>query len=141
MKHVLLIGTLVGLTTIAAQASVLDNNTLTYENQRGSTLVLKGHKLTKNTGTITGTFTTNVASKNCQSVIGKPTPIKGYYDGNAITISKIFPKCGVAIATIGNLEKNKKLDMLWIVAFQGKQTETEDWNTRMIGHDIYSRKK
>lgn len=53
--------------------------TLHLKNQRGSTL-----NLTLNdNGSVSGTFETAVASKNCQQVIGKARPVTGFYSGNS----------------------------------------------------------
>lgn len=107
-----------------------------YQNQRGSLLVLNKHKISKNYGTISGTFATAVASKNCQDVVGKPAPITGYYTGNAVSFTVSYPSCGAVIAVVGNFEKNT-IQTVWIDSHQALHAEGKDWNTRMIGSDTY----
>ena len=111
--------------------------TTKYVNQRGSVLILTKDKAGANSGTLTGTFTTAVASKDCQKVIGQPMPISGFYSGNAITLSVNFPLCNAVVAIIGNITNNNTIDTLWLNAQQADNPNEEDWNSRTTGHDLF----
>src|SRR5438445_109335 len=93
------------------------NNAITYKNTRGSILKLQ----INSDNTLTGFFTTAVASKECQQVIGMKRPIVGYIAKNALTFSVSYPECGV-VNFIGNIEDNQKIiDTTAIVAHPSSQ--------------------
>ena len=112
------------------------NKTFTYKNTRGSELTLQfsaDHSLT-------GTFTTAVASKECQQAIGMKRPIIGYTAKNSITFSVNYPDCGSVVTFIGNVENNKKLiDTTALVAHPSSQIAKEGPGARMICHDVFTR--
>jgi hypothetical protein len=124
---------LLGL-SLLSQTVIAANETITYKNARGSVLTL--HFTSKDT--LSGTFTTAVASKECQQVIGQERPIIGYIIDNAITISVDYPTCGSVLSFIGNIESDKKIiDTTSILAHQSTQIATQGPGARFIGHDIF----
>ncbi|EKD71293.1 MAG: hypothetical protein ACD_46C00221G0018 [uncultured bacterium] len=112
-----------------------EKNTITYQNTRGSIL-----KLSINSdNTLTGFFTTAVASKECQQAIGVKRPIVGYITKNALTFSVNYPECGV-LTFIGNIEDNQKIiDTMAIVAHSSNHIAKEGPGARMISHDVFNR--
>ena len=120
-----------------ALCSALNAPSEKYLNQRGSMLIMTKNKTTATSGTLTGTFTTAVASKNCQKVIGQPMPISGFYTGNAFTLSINFPMCNTVVAMVGNMTSQGALDTLWLHTGQADNPNTEDWNARTTGHDLF----
>lgn len=114
------------------------NETLTYKNARGSELTLQF----SSDDSLTGTFTTAVASKECQQAIGMKRPIIGYTAKNSITFSVNYPECGSVVTFIGNVENNKMvIDTTAIVAHPSSQIAKEGPGARMISHDVFSRIK
>ncbi len=112
------------------------NETFTYKNTRGSELILQF----SSDNSLTGTFTTAVASKECQQAIGMKRPISGYTAKNAITFSVNYPECGSVVAFIGNIENNKMLiDTTALVAHPSSQIAKEGPGARMISHDVFTR--
>ena len=111
--------------------------TLQYKNQRGSSLEIKLHNVSDNSGTVTGTFKTAVADENCQNVIGEAHLVAGFYTGNSIAFSMNYPRCGAVVSVVGNFDKKKNIETLWIVANQAQDASGEDWNTKRIGHDSF----
>lgn len=116
-----------------------DAETFVLKNNRGSVLQLTKHFSNDhiNAGTITGTFTTAVARKHCKDVIGVPMPITGFFNGDAVSYSINYPTCKSVIATTGNFDTKNNLHVLWIVTSQAENSETTDWNSRLVGHDDY----
>lgn len=111
---------------------------VTYKNQRGSTLLLKWHHDTDSSGKITGTFTTAVG--NCQAEVGKPMPVSGYFSGNAITLSVIYPHCKKTIAMAGHVDKEKSnLHTLWLVASASEDPQGKNWDANIVGSDSYQK--
>ncbi|KTC96100.1 avidin/streptavidin family protein [Legionella erythra] len=130
--------TCAALVTLSAgtQAATADRETITYKNERGSVLTL--HFTSKDT--LSGTFTTAVASKECQQAIGNQRPVIGYIVKNAITISVDYPACGSVLAFIGNIEQDKAtIDVTAILAHQSTHIATQGPGARFIGHDVFKR--
>ena len=132
-----------GTTSLWADAG----KTLTYKNQRGSTLSLTWHESLPNkdvpaveqeikTGTLTGTFTTAVG----KCATGYAAPVTGVFNGNAIAITLNLPKCKQVIAMTGNLtDDNEELHTLWLDAAQAADPRKADWNSNIIGADHYKK--
>ena len=111
-------------------------NTVLYENKQGSTLELNFTQQ----NTLTGTFTTAIASKKCQSVIGTKRPVIGYIDGTAITFSINYPSCGSIVTLTGHITPQKDIiDAITVIAHQTK-TLTKDMNAQLIRHDTFVKK-
>jgi len=111
---------------------------INYKNQRGSTMTLILHYDSKKTGTLTGNFTTAVG--NCKEDIGKPMPLSGYFNGNAISFVINFPHCKQVIAVIGNfIHDQSKIETLWLDANQINDPNSQNWNSNIIGSDHYER--
>jgi len=126
----------ISCTSLLAYASA--ESTSTYQNKRGSVMTLNFHPEEKNTGSITGTFTSAVG--NCKTDVNSPMPLTGYFNGNVISVTVNFPHCKVVAAMTGNLTKNnEKLHMLWIVSSQAQDPQRADWNTNNIGSDSYKK--
>lgn len=124
--------------TFNTQAFAENNQIITYKNQRGSILTLTWQNDKDNTGTLTGTF--NTAVGNCQADVGKPLPISGFYNGNAIAITVNFPNCKQVVAMTGNVTNGKnEIFMLWLDANQAKDPRGKEWNTNLIGADSYTK--
>lgn len=108
--------------------------TFNFQNQRGSVLnimMLDNHS-------ITGTFTTAVASKTCPQAVNQTRPIKGYWIGNAVSFSVFYPDCGSVLSIIGNLSQDQtSLDTMSILNKQAEDVTTEGPGARFIGHDFY----
>src|SRR5690348_7854364 len=90
--------------SLFTQSVFAESNAVTYKNTKGSILQLKINP----DNTLTGSFTTAVASKECQQAIGMKRPLAGYIAKNAIAFSVSYPECGV-ITFIGNIEDDQKL--------------------------------
>lgn len=118
-------------------SEVLATNSITYKNSRGSLL-----KLRINTDhTLSGTFTSAVASKECPQAIGLVRPIVGYIAKNALTLSVFYPECGV-VNFIGNIEENKNIiDTTFIVAHPAYHVARVEPGYQMIGHDVFIKVK
>ena len=120
---------------LLSQSLFAANDTMTYKNARGSTLTLAFGA----DNTLTGEFTTAVASKECQQAIGVKRPVVGYVAKNAITFSVNYPECGSVVSFIGNLEKNNTvIDTTAIVAHLSSEIATEGPGARMISHDVFT---
>src|SRR5665213_934712 len=91
---------------IMVQASYGADQTVTFKNQRGSTLTLRFQPGINNTGALVGSFTTAVG--NCQADVGVPMPVAGFYNGNAIAVTVNFPHCKQVVAMTGNLVDGDK---------------------------------
>jgi hypothetical protein len=123
---------------ISTSTFAITEQSFTYKNQRGSVLVLTWHADTKETGTLTGTFTTAVG--NCKKDIGVPMPISGFFNGNAIAIAVNFPHCKQAVAMTGHLNANRdELATLWLDAAQAKDPVHQNWDANITGTDYYKR--
>lgn len=111
-----------------------ENKNIIYKNTRGSTLKLQINE----DHSLTGFFTTAVASKECPQAVGSERPIVGYIAKNALTFSVSYPECGV-VTFIGNIEDNLKIiDTTAIVAHASTQISKEGPGARMISHDIFT---
>ncbi|KTD20931.1 Avidin family [Legionella lansingensis] len=120
---------------VLSQSGLAAEDKMVFKNEKGSVLEL----VKSQEGALTGSFTTAVASKECQQAVGQKRPIVGYLTGNAFTISIDYPDCGSALSIIGNLSQdNKTLDTTWVVAHQAPATR-KDLSARFIGHNTYTR--
>lgn len=120
----------------AANATV--EQSITYKNQRGSIMTLIWHPSLKNTGTLTGTFTTAVGK--CAADVGVPIPLSGFFNGNAVAITVNFPHCQQVVAMTGHLtEQNNSLSTLWLDAAQSHDPIHKDWDSNITGADYYKR--
>lgn len=109
---------------------------LTFKNQRGSTLELNILEDNK----IQGYFTTAVASKSCPEAVNTKRPITGFMVGNALSFSVVYPMCNSVLSIIGNLSKdNKNIDTLSILNKQADDIVHEGPGARFIGHDSYDK--
>lgn len=122
-----------------AFAAGVSGQTFKFRNQRGSTLSITKQQTGNNAGTITGTFSSAVASKDCQQMIGKPVPVTGVYNGNAIAFSINYPQCNTVVGMVGNFNGSNTIETIWIDNNQGSNTQGQDWDTRVIGHDEFQR--
>lgn len=123
---------------MAQVASATTSNSVIYENQRGSTLVLVWHPELGNTGTLSGTFNTKVG--NCAKDMNQALPVKGYYNGDALSVAVNFPHCKQTIAMAGNVSEDQNtIHMLWLDANQAKDSNGKDWNSNIIGSDVYTK--
>ena len=123
-------------------AGAVASQTITYKNQRGSTLVLTWHedKSIKEgaAGTITGTFISAVG----KCATGLSLPVSGVFNGNAIAITLNLPECKQVIAMTGNTTENREeIHMLWLDAAQSADPQKKDWNSNIIGADHYKMEK
>jgi hypothetical protein len=119
-------------------AFAAEEQSVTYKNQRGSVLTLIWHVDTKETGTLSGTFTTAVG--NCKRDVGVPLPISGFFNGNAIAITVNFPHCKQVVAMTGHLSANdNELTTLWLDAVQAKDPVHKNWDANITGADYYER--
>lgn len=139
LSRALILGLISWTLNTAQIAYATPNSTITYKNQRGSTLVLAFHSgKQKDTGTLSGTFTTAVG--NCEADMHLPLPILGYYNGNAVTITVNFPHCKQVVAMTGNISTDKrKLHTLWLDAAPASDPQGSDWNSNIVGSDSYER--
>lgn len=132
---------LIGLFLFSISSSLFAANTtpsVAYKNQRGSTMTLTWHEGKNNTGTLTGTFTTAVG--NCQKDIGKPMPLQGYFNGNAIAIVINFPECKQVVSMSGNVSADQKnISTLWLDANQAQNPVHQNWNSNIIGSDYFQK--
>lgn len=119
-------------------AFAAEEQSMTYKNQRGSVLTLIWHADTKETGTLSGTFTTAVG--NCKRDVGVPLPISGFFNGNAVAITVNFPHCKQVVAMTGHLSANdNELTTLWLDAVQAKDPVHKNWDANITGADYYER--
>ena len=123
MKKILLIATLLCL-PLLAEATVPQVN---YKNQAGSGLTLNF----KEDGSLSGTFSTKIASRACQQYVDQARPIAGFYAGTTLSFTVSFPACGSTVAFVGTFTQNKDLDTLWLVA--------GGTDGHAIGHDAFKR--
>jgi hypothetical protein len=106
----------------------------TYKNQRGSTMVLNWHA-DDNTS---GTFTTAVG--NCKEDMNVPLPLAGYFNGNVISVTVNFPHCKQVVAMTGNLNADQsKIHTLWLDANQASDPDGKNWNSNIVGSDVYQK--
>lgn len=134
LKHSIYMGLV--MVSLVSQASFAANDTVNYKNGRGSLLTLQFNA----DNTINGTFTTAVASKECQQAIGMKRPVIGFVAKNSITFSTNYPDCGSVVTFIGNVEKDRNtIDTTAMVAHASKQIATEGPGARMISHDVFTR--
>lgn len=129
------IGYVAVIFSLLNQPVFAESNGMMYQNTRGSILKLE----INSDHTLSGFFTTAVASKECQQAIGMKRPIIGYIAKNALTFSVSYPECGV-VTFVGNIENNKKLiDTTAIVAHPSSQIAKEGPGVRIISHDVFNR--
>lgn len=123
-------------TSLFTMNSWAADETITYKNARGSTLTLNFHA----DNTVTGTFITAVASKDCKQAIGTKKPVIGFTADNAITMSVGYPECGATVSFAGNMENNKKMiDTTAIIVHQSQQINKEGPGARMLSHDVFTK--
>ena len=112
------------------------NDVWHYKNARGSLLTVQFSA----DNTVSGDFTTAVASKDCQQAIGMKRPLIGYTAKNTIAFSVNYPDCGSVVTFIGNIEEHKKIiDTTAIVAHPSSQISAEGPGARMISHDVFKK--
>jgi hypothetical protein len=116
------------------------DSTITFKNQRGSTMILTWNDKEANSGTLTGTFNTAVGS--CKADVGVPLPLVGYFNGNALTMTVNFPNCKKVAAMTANISQNKdKMHALWLVGNHSSDPQGKDWDSNIVGMDTYQRVK
>lgn len=126
----------VGCSFFLSSFAFAAGETITYKNTRGSELKLQF--LLNNS--VTGTFTTAVASKDCQQAIGVERPIMGFTAKNSLGFIVNYPECGSVVTFIGNIEEDKSLiDTTAIVAHPSVHIAKEGPGARMISHDMFMR--
>lgn len=119
-------------------ATTSNTQSITYKNQRGSTMTLNWQPGQNNTGTLTGTFNSAVGS--CKTDMNKPMPLTGFYNGNAISVIVNFPDCKAIAAMSGTLSnKRDQLETLWILTEQSKDSASKNWNSNIIGSDSFQK--
>ncbi|WP_043873244.1 avidin/streptavidin family protein [Legionella massiliensis] len=110
--------------------------TMVFKNENGSVLELSAGE----NSTVSGYFTTAVATKECQQAVGQKRPVVGFLTGNALTLSIAYPDCGSALSIIGNLkDDNKAIDTTWVVSHQLASAKNQGLAAQFIGHNIYQR--
>ena len=130
--YAMLMGFLIASHNVSANPT-----TLTFKNEYGSNLELH----VENQKALTGTFTTAVASKECQEVIGQKRPIIGYIDGTAITFSVNYPSCGSILTFTGHInQKRDTIKAISIVAHQMKSF-TQGPGSQFIGQNTFVKTK
>lgn len=107
---------------------------MVFKNHYGSILEITAGK----DGSIQGYFTTKVATKDCQQVIGQKSPVVGFLTGNALTLSIHYPSCGSAVSIIGNFKDKKNLDTTWIAAHQIDPSKNS-LSSQFMGHNKFTR--
>ena len=137
LLNALVMSAVVFFTTAIGKAdTLLHEQSITYKNQRGSTLTLVWHTHYHHTGTLTGTFTTVVG--DCQADIGKPMPAYGFFNGQAIAITVNFPHCQQIVTITGNRSMNEKqLYTLWLDTRSVIDPLHQHWKGTIIGNDTY----
>lgn len=124
---------LLGL-SFANEAAFANQTTVNYKNSRNSTLELNFN----GEDGLTGSFTTAVASKECQDVIGVARPVIGYILGNAITFSVDYPTCGSVVTFSGHLNEDKsKIETIAMVTHQ----TTGAFGSQFISNDVFTQQK
>ncbi len=119
-------------------AAVKTDQTISYKNQRGSTLSLNFDQAKNNTGSLSGTFITAVG--NCQADMNKPMPVTGYFNNNVIALSINFPDCKQVVSMTGYLMPDKShLKTLWLSTAVVANPNTTDWDSNAVGTDWYTR--
>lgn len=133
MNKFLITAFLMAATTMA----FAENNTATqFKNTRGSVLNLTMHAEGKDSGTLTGTFTSAVG--NCAAALGKAVPVTGFYNGHAIALAMNFAPCKQVIAMKGHFDKkNQEINTLWLGVNTAKESATPQWDSNIIGHDHF----
>lgn len=112
------------------------NDAVTYKNTRGSTLELQF----SSDDTLTGTFTTAVATKECQQAVGMKRPVVGYIVNDVITVSVSYPTCGTVLTFIGNINKDKgAIDATAILARPTHQVYAKGAGVQFLSHDEFKR--
>lgn len=128
------------LLTHIAHAITVKTSYQLYKNQRGSVLELVYKPQADNSGLVSGQFITAVANERCKDVIGRPTPVTGFYNGNAVSLSFSYPSCDSVVSLIGNIDKKRQLHALWIVkqpVEAADKAQPRQWNRNIIGHDDF----
>ncbi len=121
---------------LLCQSVFASSDRITFKNQRGSILEL----ILLPDNKIEGYFTTAVASKTCPKAINTKRPISGYFIGNAITISVVYPMCSSVVSMTGNFDSKKQsIDTISILNKQAEDVIHEGPGARYIGHDFYEK--
>jgi hypothetical protein len=135
MNRVLVSGLLLA---VSVSASAANDTNIQYKNDHGSILNLTMNPDGKDTGTLTGTFTTAIG--NCAAAIGKTAPVTGFYNGRSMAITMNFPGCKQVVAMKGHFIKNKEvLNTLWLGVNTAKETVEPQWDSTIVGHDHFVR--
>ena len=111
-----------------------EQETMVFKNLHGSILEITIGK----DDSVQGYFTTKVATKDCQQVVGQKRPVVGFLTGNALTLSIDYPSCGSALSIIGNLKDKKFLDTTWIATHQADPSKNS-LSAQFMGHNKYIR--
>jgi Avidin family len=132
------LGTVAAVAITCFQQAYAKNQTITYQNTRGSTLILKF----SDNDSLTGTFITAVASKKCQQAIGMKRPITGYVVNDAIAVSVSYPMCGSVVTFIGHIDPSKThIDTTALLARQSKYFYPKGPAAEFITHDVFTKVK
>ena len=116
------------------QANFVDAKTasLVYKNQYGSILKLN----LNGNNQLSGSLTTNIASKNCKFVIGSNRPVQGKIVGDIVSLTITYPRCKSIVSFNGHfMHGHKEISLISIVNHQAK----EGLDAKMIGYDIFKR--
>ncbi|CAM2773138.1 TPA: hypothetical protein JBL19_10685 [Legionella pneumophila] len=106
-----------------------------FKNQRDSILELT---LLPN-NQLEGYFTTAVASKECQQIIGQRQLITGLWTGNTLTFSVVYEQCGSIYSVVGNFDQEKNhIDVIGLINHQSDDATGKDCGSRYITHDTYN---
>jgi hypothetical protein len=126
------------MANITYNAIAATDQTLSFKNQRGSTMTLTFHTVKNHIGTISGTFTTAVGS--CKADVGAPMPVTGFFNNNAVSIAIDFVDCESVATMAGNLvDHQTALDTLWLVTSVTKDPMHKNWNSNLIGSDYFKK--
>lgn len=109
------LGLITACLVLSSPLAFAKENMTTYKTESGSTLeFMVGPK-----DSILGLFTTAVASKECQQVIGVAKPVIGWVSKNAITFSVNYPECDAVITFVGYMSSDgKSIDTTSIIAHE-----------------------
>lgn len=105
----------------------------TYKNGYGSLLKLS----TASDNRIHGTFTTAVASANCQKVIGVERPIIGYQVNKVVSFIVTYPECGSLVSFTGHMNADNEIEMTALVTRQPIDQGKKEFNEQMVNHAVF----
>lgn len=126
---------LMGLALVSSSV-MAESQVVEYKNQRGSVLSIQY----SDNNSITGSFTTAVATKDCREAIGVKRPVIGYMAKNAISFSVNYPECGSVVAFAGNVEQNKSIIATTaLIVHHSKDTAKNNASFAMISHDVFKK--